>query len=239
MKKLSRNRDSQSWLTDTSLRTGWPTRAEIMNWPDWMWNILVDVRSPGGEDRFQNLPDLSEQVDVNSREFYAGKCSQGTLNCFFNTLFYMHFGRKQKMFHTTHAADSNAVCQSACLCHKCHDEHAPPTVGCVFGEVCDRLKSEARNVVRICRPSDDIPKPERQEQWDFLWEMMKDDPQSFMELGAVSWCSIHVFGLRVHHLDKSGASVLEHMVKCQESKAKKGKSDEIVIFWTAIHALCK
>ena len=80
---------------------------------------------------------------------------------------------------------------------------------------------------------------ERQEQWDFLWEMMKDDSQSFMELGAVSWCSIHVFGLRVHHLDKSGASVLEHTVKCQESKAKKGKSDEIVIFWNAIHALCK
>ncbi len=80
---------------------------------------------------------------------------------------------------------------------------------------------------------------ERQEQWDFLWEMMKDDPQSFMELGAVSWCSIHVFGLRVHHLDKSGASVLEHTVKCQESKAKKGKSDETVIFWNAIHALCK
>jgi len=67
----------------------------------------------------------------------------------------------------------------------------------------------------------------------------KTVPVKAGELSVEEERNSYVFGLRVHHLDKSGASVLEHMVKCQESKAKKGKSDETAIFWNTNCHLCK
>ena len=52
--------------------------AELQQYLDWAYAVIVSKDSPGGEDRLQRLKFLAKHMKVNTRIVYAGKLSEGT-----------------------------------------------------------------------------------------------------------------------------------------------------------------
>ncbi len=87
----------------------------------------------------------------------------------------MFLRRKVKMFHCTHSADCDPLCQAAMLCHSYMDNG--PTISCCFGGFTkDKLPEESYEILKVCRPSPDATKESKIESWDLLWSLMEEDP---------------------------------------------------------------